>query len=304
MGKADLHLHTLYSDGYCDPETLVKTAHDKGLEAISVTDHDSMNAYPELITACRDHRLMLVPGAEMTALHSYKDPMTEEPAQKEVHLLAYGLDPQNEDVQRLIILQKKARKDRIKAILNLLRSKGIELTMEDILAESMKGNPGRPHIAKALIRSRFASSVADAFIRYIGNDQIKGIEKNYLHLQEMISQVQTLGGVAILAHPELSIRYLNCIYLLKWDLTDWKSFIRVIRMRFKNNSLSLRIPVICCKQEAVIFTVRLSLMNPGLERLHFPCNVSACFKMPFQGRVGFRIFEGLGYDSGLIQNIP
>lgn len=201
MGKADLHLHTLYSDGYCDPETLVKTAHDKGLEAISVTDHDSMNAYSELITACRDLRLMLVPGAEMTALHSYKDPMTEEPAQKEVHLLAYGLDPQNEDVQRLIILQKKARKDRIKAILNLLRSKGIELTMEDILAESMKGNPGRPHIAKALIRSRFASSVADAFIRYIGNDQIKGIEKNYLHLQEMISQVQTLGGVAILAHP-------------------------------------------------------------------------------------------------------
>lgn len=201
MGKADLHLHTLYSDGYCDPETLAKAALDKGLEAISVTDHDSMNAYPELRPVCEQTGLMLIPGAEMTTLYLYKDPVTEESIQKEVHLLAYGLDPAHEEVQRLIIRQKKARKDRIQAILDMLRTKGIELTMEDILAESMKGNPGRPHIAKALIRSRYASTVADAFIRYIGNDHIKGIDKNYLHIDEMIRQIHALGGVTVLAHP-------------------------------------------------------------------------------------------------------
>ncbi len=201
MGKADLHLHTLYSDGYCDPHLLAKTAQEKGLEAISVTDHDSMNAYSELKETCLELKLMLVPGAEMTALYSYLDPITEEPVQKEIHVLAYGLDPAREDVQRLMIRQRKARKDRIQAILDLLRTKGIELSMEDILAESMKGNPGRPHIAKALIRSRFATTVADSFIRYIGNEHIKGIEKNYLSLEEMIPQIQSLGGVTILAHP-------------------------------------------------------------------------------------------------------
>jgi len=201
MGKADLHLHTHYSDGACDPETIVSTAKEKGLEAISITDHDSMNAYPEAVKATSKVGIMLLPGAEMTALFRQKDPLTERDTLKEVHLLAYGLDPERKDVQQLMARQKKARKDRIQAILDLLRTRGVALSMEDVLAESFKGNPGRPHIAKALIRNRIASTVSDAFIRYIGNDHIQGIEKNYLSVQEMIQQIHSLGGVAVLAHP-------------------------------------------------------------------------------------------------------
>ena len=218
MGKADLHLHTLYSDGVCDPDTVINAAKEKGLEAISITDHDSMNAYPEAKKAAGSD-LMLVPGAEMTALFHQVDPLTEEKTVKEVHVLAYGLDPEKLEVKQLMIRQKKARKDRIQAILDLLRSRGIELSMEDILAESFKGNPGRPHIAKALIRNRLASTTADAFIRYIGNEHIQGIPKNYLSVEEMIRSIQELGGVAILAHPGAlySLRELQQLIEMKLD---------------------------------------------------------------------------------------
>lgn len=191
MGKADLHLHTHYSDGHDEPSQLVAKAVRYGLGVISITDHDTQRALPPAVDACRESGVDLLPGAEMTTLFEAL----------EVHLLVYGLDPHRTDVKALMHSQRQARTFRVEQILDKLRRSGVEVTLDEVKAEAGLGNLGRPHIAKAMVRGRWVATIQEAFNRHLHNDLIGSIEKRYLSLAEMITQVHDLGGVSVLAHP-------------------------------------------------------------------------------------------------------
>ena len=94
--KADLHVHTYFSDGDQSPEKIAALAREKGLAYISVCDHDVITAYPRIIAACAKERVGLIQGVEIGV--SWENQW--------LHLLAYDFDTENEEMLRLLCKSK------------------------------------------------------------------------------------------------------------------------------------------------------------------------------------------------------
>lgn len=197
MSKADLHLHTHHSDGLLSPQELIRAALSRNLIAVSITDHDSMAAYASLGAADGkgDPPIQLVPGVEFTSRHDGRD----------VHLLAYGLDPVRPEVVRMLAAQKKARWDRVGLILERLRSKGIQLTTDEVLGEVAHGNPGRPHIARAMVRNRMVADEKEAFRKFLKDEHLGSLPVSYPDAVRLTGWIREQGGVSSLAHPGLQV---------------------------------------------------------------------------------------------------
>ncbi len=191
MGKADLHIHTNASDGDLTPEELIEKVSGKSLDVIAITDHDTINGYLEAKKFAADKEIELIPGTEISTVWN----------DREIHVLAYGFDEEDEEFLRLIANQKSARRKRMKAIVEVLKSEGIDIDYEEVRAESHPGNIGRPHAASVLINKGYVASVSEAFIRYLGTDKITQIKTEYAVLDEVISIVHDAGGVLSIAHP-------------------------------------------------------------------------------------------------------
>lgn len=191
MGKADLHIHTNASDGDLSPEDLISKVSGKGLETISITDHDTINGYLEAKKFALEKDIELIPGVEISTQWN----------EREIHVLAYAFEEEDENLQKLIFNQKKARRKRMKAIVEALKKEGIDIDYEEVRAESHTGNIGRPHAAAILMQKGYVASVAEAFIRYLSTEKLGGIKTDYATLEQVISTVHDSGGVLSVAHP-------------------------------------------------------------------------------------------------------
>lgn len=191
MGKADLHTHTSASDGELSPKQLIEKAVEKGLDTISITDHDTIKGYLDVKDLAGDYGITIIPGVEVSA--KWND--------REVHILAYNFDVNDPALIGLLHNQVWARKLRMKAIVKHLRSQGVDIDYDEVLAESFGGNIGRPHAASVLIKKRYARSVQEAFIRYLGNSVIQKIETEYTTVEDLVTVIKNAGGVLSIAHP-------------------------------------------------------------------------------------------------------
>lgn len=191
MGKADLHIHTNASDGDLTPEELIEKVSGKNLDVIAITDHDTISGYLKAKPFAADKEIEIIPGAEISTVWN----------NREIHVLAYGFDEENEDFLSLISNQKSARRKRMKAIVKVLKSEGVNIDYNEVWAESHPGNIGRPHAASVLINKGYVASVSEAFIRYLGTDKIKQIKTEYALLDDVLSIVHNAGGVLSIAHP-------------------------------------------------------------------------------------------------------
>lgn len=191
MGKADLHTHTNASDGDLPPEELIHKVSQKNLEVIAITDHDTINGYLGAKKFAAEKEIELIPGVEISTVWN----------EREIHVLAYGFDEENNDFLRLIANQKQARRKRMKAIVEVLKGEGIDIDYDEVRAESHPGNIGRPHAASVLINKGYVASVSEAFIRYLSADKIKQIKTEYALLEEVLAIVHNAGGVLSIAHP-------------------------------------------------------------------------------------------------------
>lgn len=191
MGKADLHIHTNASDGDLSPEDLINKVVQKGLQTISITDHDTIQGYLDAKELADQKDIELIPGAEISTIWN----------EREIHVLAYAFDEEDESFRNLIYNQKNARRKRMKAIVEVLKKEGVDIDYDEVRAESHPGNIGRPHAAAVLIDKGYVASVSEAFIRYLSNDKIKEIKTEYTVLEEVISIVHDAGGVISIAHP-------------------------------------------------------------------------------------------------------
>lgn len=191
MGKADLHIHTNASDGLLSVPDLFAKIQEKGLSAVSITDHDTVDALQEALTLAAELNIELISGVELTA--RWKE--------KEVHLLAYLFDPDNDAFLSLIARQKRARKLRMKKIAEMLRSEGVDIDYEEIRAVAGRANVGRPHAARVLVKKGYTASVPEAFIRYLGSERIKELKTEYAEVPEITEIVSSAGGVISVAHP-------------------------------------------------------------------------------------------------------
>ena len=196
MNRADLHTHTTASDGQYSPEELVRAAREAGLAAVAVTDHDTVAGVEQAMRAGEKWGIDVIPGVEISSLAEGK----------EIHVLGYfpkGKIDQ-EFVEKLRSLREVRRK-RNEMIVEKLRELGIPITMEEVMAkkrgQSPEANVGRPHIAEVLVDKGFASSIDDAFHRFLGKGGAAYCTPRRISPVEAIGWISEAGGVPVLAHP-------------------------------------------------------------------------------------------------------
>ncbi len=191
MKFADLHLHTVFSDGTYTPEEIARRASFLGFSAISVVDHDTVSGIEKVVAAGQSYGLEVLPGIELST--EYEN--------REIHILGYLIDYKSQSfIERLGVLSK-TRVERIYKITDKLRGLGINLEAESVFDIAKQGNPGRLHIARAMVAVGLVNSTGEAFHRYIGDKCAAYVSGFKLSLDEGINLIRQAGGIAVLAHP-------------------------------------------------------------------------------------------------------
>lgn len=197
--RADLHCHSTCSDGTSSPEEIVQMAFEKGLKGLSITDHDTIEAYKIALPLAQKLGLELISGAEFSAVHHLSS----------VHILAYAFSIDNVAIQNFCKRHTQRRKNRNLEILKLLSSKGFPLSEEEVyqaagasLADP-KSTIGRPHIALAMVKKGYIESIQEGFHKYIGEGRCCYSPGESFSTQETIDVIHEAKGLAVIAHPHL-----------------------------------------------------------------------------------------------------
>jgi predicted metal-dependent phosphoesterase TrpH len=186
----DLHTHSYYSDGVLSPTDLMARAHQHGVRAISLTDHDTTAGIAEAEQAAAQCNLRFCPGVEISCSW----------ATKTIHVLGLGVDPSNKALSMALDATQKKREVRIERILNKLRCLGLEIKRSD-LSDIKDVSIGRLHVARYLLESKQVSSLNDAFKRYLGQGKKAYFPTQWMSLEEAVTNIHQAGGVAVIAHP-------------------------------------------------------------------------------------------------------
>jgi hypothetical protein len=193
-GFADLHLHTLFSDGTFTPEELAQRGSQAGLIALALTDHDTTEGCPRMAAACESLGIEFIPGAELTA--EYRE--------NEVHLLGYFLDLNHPKLLAEIKKFQTVRQNRIREMVTRLNALGIPLTAEMVFDLANCRSPGRPHVARTLVKEGFCESLEEAFERFLKKGRPAWVPKYKISALDAIELIHEAGGLAVLAHPGLN----------------------------------------------------------------------------------------------------
>lgn len=189
--KIDLHMHTIHSDGAFSPTELVLKAKEAGLDIISITDHDSVNGIKEAMAVGKDTGVEVIPGLEIST----------DLDEKEVHLLAYFIDIDNEELQKYLSFFRDERFHRAKRIVQKLRNLGLSITIDDVIDHAQNSAIGRPHIANALVNLGLISYYYEAFERFIGDYGPAFERKIHVSPQSATKLINDAGGLSFVAHP-------------------------------------------------------------------------------------------------------
>jgi 3',5'-nucleoside bisphosphate phosphatase len=194
MKFADLHLHTQFSDGTFTPEELVLRAQNAGLACIALTDHDTVEGCARAAAACAVVSMDFIPGSELTAEHE----------DTEVHILGYFLDTANQNLLEKIAKFQSVRQSRIHEMVAALNKLGIPLKAEAVFELANCKSPGRPHVARALVKGKLIGSLDEAFERYLKKGRPAWVPKTKMSALESVELIHSAGGLAVMAHPGLN----------------------------------------------------------------------------------------------------
>jgi len=193
--KADLHIHTNYSDGAFAPEKVVDLAIEAGLDAIALTDHDNVLSYDVAQKYINEKNMdfKIIQGIEINTL--YKD--------YEVHILGYMMDVNDSSFKSLLKTQQQARIKQTKEIISLLsKREGIKIKLENIKSMVAEGGSiGRPHIAKAIANVGGVGSVMEAYSKYIHPNSSVYVERKTVSPFDAVEVIYDAGGIPVIAHP-------------------------------------------------------------------------------------------------------
>ena len=184
----DFHSHTRESDGTLSPAELVGKMRARGVHWCSITDHDTTRAYDALEAP----GLRVIPGIEINTTWDGS----------EVHVLGYGIGTGPSPLAEVIERNRAHRRNRIDTMVAGLNRAGYPLTVDQVLAESGGGHAlGRPHVAKALVRSGMMPDVQSCFTELLSHGKPGYAPSLHITPLEAIAVVRRSGGVAVLAHP-------------------------------------------------------------------------------------------------------
>jgi len=194
MKFADLHLHTQFSDGTFTPEELAGHGARLGFAALALTDHDSVEGCARMAAACAAADIEFIIGAELTAEHE----------DTEVHILGYFLDAENQTLLTEIARFQAVRQQRIHEMVARLNGVNVPLEAESVFALANCKSPGRPHVARALVKAGLVGHLDEAFEKYLKKGRPAWVPKTKVSALESVGLIHQAGGLAVMAHPGLN----------------------------------------------------------------------------------------------------
>ncbi len=210
IGFADLHLHTLFSDGTFTPEELAQRGSAAGLLAMALTDHDTVEGCEPMALACKPLGIEFIPGTELTAEHHGN----------EVHLLGYFLDIHHPALLAEIKKFQTVRQDRVREMAARLNQINVPLRAEAVFELANCRSPGRPHVARAMVQQGLCASLDEAFERFLKKGKPAWVPKYKISAVDAMDLVHQAGGLAVLAHPGLNHRKRRASFQT-WPVKDW-----------------------------------------------------------------------------------
>ena len=188
---ADLHIHSIHSDGLLTTEKIFFYAQKRKLKAISITDHDSVGANAEALELSKKYKIEFIQGIELSSEYNDMD----------IHILGYFVDPNNEQLHKYIKKFKDVRIDRAKKMVKLLQEDNIDITFEEVDEISNNGAIARPHLAHLLIKKKYAYNFHDAFSKYLNDNSKYHVKKFKISIPDAVKLIHDAGGLAFAAHP-------------------------------------------------------------------------------------------------------
>ncbi len=188
---ADLHVHTIFSDGTLSPVETLNAAKGFGLCAIAITDHDCVDAVAPAISAGPEFGIEVIPGVELSA------DMEDE----EIHILGYLINCRDEWFADRLFKLRQSRLKRAAEMVEKLKANGINIEAQEVFDFAGCGSVGRLHIARLLYNKGYTSSIYEAFEKYIGAGKPCYVRRLDLAPSEAIDMIRKIGGVSVLAHP-------------------------------------------------------------------------------------------------------
>ena len=196
--RIDLHIHSTASDGSLTPADIIGHAQKLNLAAIAITDHDSIDGSKEALRIGIPPSLHFLTGVEISAAHP---PFF--PGSGSFHILGYAIHLDNRDLNQALSKLRDARKNRNPEILKRLNKLGFRISLEEVSQEVGEVQLGRPHIAYAMVKKGFVTSVDEAFEKYLGTAKPAYVDKERIECEQAINLIRAAGGIPVLAHPAL-----------------------------------------------------------------------------------------------------
>lgn len=186
----DLHSHTNESDGSFSPQELIEAAVRADLRSLAITDHDTFAGYDAAVPFARSAGIDLIRGIEVSSRDG----------KKSIHILGYFLNtaPPNWFTTWLRE-QLRRRKNRNIELAAKLTELGLNITLEEaeLLGRTVTG---RVHFAQILVQKNYASSIQDAFNRYLGESGSAFVEMDDPATEDVVGRLHKAGAISSVAH--------------------------------------------------------------------------------------------------------
>jgi 3',5'-nucleoside bisphosphate phosphatase len=192
-GRANLHLHTVFSDGELAPGEVVAAHAAAGFSAVAITDHDTL-AGVDALGAIDALRPTLIPGVELS--------IEDEPRRGlvDIHLLGYGFALQHRALRRRLHEASEMREQQKRETVRRLAEAGYRVSWDEVRSRA-RGNVGKPHIVAA-IEAAQPEVRREELYAVMGPGGAAHVPRaKDLSLEEAVALIQNAGGVSVLAHP-------------------------------------------------------------------------------------------------------
>lgn len=190
--NADLHCHSVVSDGTLTPEVLAERAKTNGVELWALTDHDEIGGQKRALDAARAQGLKYLTGTEISVTF----------ANETVHIVGLGFDTENAAMVQGLRATRGGREQRAMEMSDGLAKVGIKGAYEGAL--KFVGNPeliSRTHFARFLVESGVCSETNEVFRKYLTEGKPGYVPHRWASLKDAVSWITGAKGLAIIAHP-------------------------------------------------------------------------------------------------------
>jgi 3',5'-nucleoside bisphosphate phosphatase len=190
-GAADLHTHSVRSDGLTTPSENAALAAAGGIDVIALTDHDTFAGWEECAAACERHGVRFVPGVELST----------ELDGRSIHVLGYWPDPDHPALRAECDRLRGERDRRATVMVDRLRAAGLDVDLERVRALAGGAPIGRPHLAEAMVEAGVVPDHEAAFTDWIGESGAAYEPKHALDPVAAVRLLRAAGAASVLAHP-------------------------------------------------------------------------------------------------------